>query len=201
MTEAKEYQEHPVKAVQFDGRLKTASKIINWILENGGNASWQCHDICTGGSDEHILRVDRDGKTDTVPVGCWVVSHSSGVFTIVDPTDFHKRYSLTDRQRKADADKVRAENEQAEKDRIAKTFGIDKANIIAHRDIRHDTFAPIDAGGIDWGEEAQKMPITVQHRPVETRAEPKTGTLDSGELFDRFVAAAVEEALAKRGKK
>lgn len=47
MIEPKTYRKKPVhvKAMQWDGTAEGATPIINWILENGGNASYQCSNL------------------------------------------------------------------------------------------------------------------------------------------------------------
>lgn len=87
------YQRKPfiVEAHQFDGTTTSATKIIDWVLANGGTATYHCEspENCT--ADFHIVKLRVALGMVSVRRTYWVVKRSRD-FTICNPDLFSANY-------------------------------------------------------------------------------------------------------------
>ena len=90
------YRKRPVEidAVQWDGTNESATPIINWILSNGGSATYQCDgDTCTDIPDEdHHIAIPTLEGTMRVSPGDWVIKGVQDEFYPCKPDIFAATY-------------------------------------------------------------------------------------------------------------
>ncbi len=81
----KSYRKLPVviNAMQWDGTAESASHIIDWILLNGGSASYVCSDVdrCANGQDcPHWIVIDTLEGSMFTDVNDYVICGVKGEF-------------------------------------------------------------------------------------------------------------------------
>ncbi|QDB74949.1 hypothetical protein KNU57_gp81 [Gordonia phage Valary] len=98
MTTPKRYRKKPVEieAMQWDGTAAGATPIINWVLENDGNAVLQCADPVrceeNAGDCPHWLTIRTLEGDMRTPWGGWVIRGVKGEFYPCKPDIFAETY-------------------------------------------------------------------------------------------------------------
>lgn len=93
------FQKKPVTiaAVQWDGTAEGAIPIIDWILENGGTATYLCDDVHLGACNpetEHVIQIQTLEGPMMSRKGWWIVRGIKGEFYGVEPEVFMASYNL-----------------------------------------------------------------------------------------------------------
>lgn len=96
----KHYTKKPVtiEAVQFTGGAENATPIIDWVLENGGTASWMeehadaSETIFNGDWVPEQITIRTLEGTFHAPVGWWIIRGIKGEFYACEPEIFEGSY-------------------------------------------------------------------------------------------------------------
>lgn len=92
------YRKKPVviDATQWDGTADAATTIIDWILGNGGTATYECADPdrcgLNDGDSPHRIRIQTLEGPITASVGDWIVKGVREEFYPVKPKIFADTY-------------------------------------------------------------------------------------------------------------
>lgn len=92
MSERKRYRKKPVEieAAQWDGTAEGATPIIDWILANGGVASfWDMNDL---GAPPNQIRIKTLEGVMSISPGDWVIRGIEGEFYGCKPSVFAATY-------------------------------------------------------------------------------------------------------------
>ena len=95
MTIAQRYTKNPItiEAVQWDGGPESASRIIDWIIANGGSASYNCFSPAECKRGTHTIKVQTiEGAMDADP-HWWIIRGVEGEFYPCKPSIFEATYS------------------------------------------------------------------------------------------------------------
>lgn len=95
----KKYKKKPVVIEAMQYSVKNRSSIINWIVNNGGNASWHCNNgiECAEGDAGHTIRIKTlEGDMDA-SFGDYVIRGVNGEFYPCKPDIFAKTYDLVNK--------------------------------------------------------------------------------------------------------
>lgn len=96
MNAPQKFRKKPVtiEAMQWDGTAAGASPIIDWVLSNGGTATYACtSDPCSRGEDGHTIAVDTlEGRNLDARSGWWVICGVEGEFYPCKPSVFAVTY-------------------------------------------------------------------------------------------------------------
>jgi hypothetical protein len=100
MTVVKTFRKKPVEieAMQWDGTAAGATTIIDWVLSNGGSASYICSDtdrcVATRGDCPHWIQVRTPGLLTPMLVHLdeWIVRGADGEFFPSKPDFFADTY-------------------------------------------------------------------------------------------------------------
>lgn len=100
MSEPQKFRKRPVviEAMWWDGSAERATPIIDWVLSNGGTATYDCApDMdCSGTSEKHTIGIHTlEGVMQTVP-GAWVIRGVQGEFYPCAIDIFAATYELVD---------------------------------------------------------------------------------------------------------
>ena len=76
MTNVKTYAKtETVEAIQWDGTHDSATEVIQWILNNGGPATFSCGGFERCLANKHVIRIRVGEAYVDVNVGDYVVKH------------------------------------------------------------------------------------------------------------------------------
>jgi hypothetical protein len=95
LIEPMEYVKRPVivKAMKWSGAYDSAQAIVNWIIENEGDAHVRGYTGRGGASSEFSVYVG-DATPCEVVAGEFIVMESEGQFSIYEPDIFREAYTL-----------------------------------------------------------------------------------------------------------
>jgi hypothetical protein len=101
MTEPMKFRQRPVdvEAMQFDGTAESATRIVAWIRDSGGQAL-----TATVGYDNprrHGVWIQTATGRPSVPVGWMVIRDDRGELSLCEPGAFKERYEPAERQDEA----------------------------------------------------------------------------------------------------
>jgi len=94
------YRKKPVtiNAMQWDGTAKGATPIIDWILREGGSATYSCKsaDECSGTDAGHLLVIQTLEGPMEAAADWWIIQGLVGEFYPCRADVFENSYSVAD---------------------------------------------------------------------------------------------------------
>jgi hypothetical protein len=91
---ARKFRKIPVviEAMLWDGTAAGATEIIDWVLSEGGTATYTCDGPgCQGESDHYLSITTLEGRMAARP-GYYIIRGVEGEFYGCEPNIFHKTY-------------------------------------------------------------------------------------------------------------
>ena len=91
----KKYRKKPVEisAAKWDGTAEQATRLIEWMLQNGANAKYHCDaEACTGTDEEHVILIYTLEGAMTAQHGDYVIRGVANEFYPCKPDIFAASY-------------------------------------------------------------------------------------------------------------
>lgn len=90
-----------IEAMQWDGTAEGATPIINWILDNDGNAYYSCLQdtssfTCNGKPEKHVIDIYTLEGVMEATRNDWIIRGIQGEFYPCKPDIFEETYDAAD---------------------------------------------------------------------------------------------------------